>query len=151
MSLLYLGQACICLPFYLLGIYGKKFLKQKNFDYRVLSGSLIVWLILFVCFHSTQNLSINFIEQNILTFYLDAVAGSVVVIELCKTFNVKMLSYFGRNSIVPMMVQIPLIWCVMKTMEVSTGYMYLLVSIIVCILCGMCIPIFRNKYYDLFK
>lgn len=151
MSLLYLGQACVCLPFYLFGIYGKNFLKQKNFDYRVLSGSLIVWLILFVCFHSTQNLSINFVEQNILTFYLDAVAGSVVVIELCKSFNVKMLSFFGQNSIVPMMVQIPLIWCVMKTMEVSTGYMYFLVSAIVCALCLLCIPIFRNKYYDIFK
>lgn len=151
MSLLYLGQAGVCLPFYLLGIYGKNFLKRKNFDYRVLSGSFIVWLILFVCFHSTQNLSINFVEQNILTFYLDAVAGSVVVIELCKLFNIKLLSFFGRNSIVPMMVQIPLIWSVMKFMEVSMAYMYLLVSIIVCILCGMCIPIFKNKYYDLFK
>ena len=62
-----------------------------------------------------------------------------------------MLSFFGRNSIVPMLVQIQLIWSVMKFMEVSTVYMYLLVSIIVCFLCGMCIPIFRNKYYDLFK
>lgn len=151
MSLLYLGQACVCLPFYLLGFYCKGYLKKKNFDYRVFIVSFIIWLLLFLVFHRTQNLSINLIEQNILTFYLDAVAGSMVMIELCKLFNFKMLSFFGRNSIVPMMVQIPLIWSVMKFMEVSTAYMYLLVSIIVCILCGMYIPIFRNKYYDLFK
>ena len=151
MSLLYLGQACVCLPFYLLGFYCKGYLKKKNFDYRVFIVSFIIWLLLFLVFNRTQNLSINLIEQNILTFYLDAVAGIMVVIELCKLFNFKMLSFFGRNSIVPMMVQIPLIWSVMKFMEVSTVYMYLLVSIIVCILCGMCIPIFRNKYYDLFK
>lgn len=151
MSLLYLGQACVCLPFYLLGFYCKEYLKKKNFDYRVFIVSFIIWLLLFLVFHRTQNLSINLIEQNILTFYLDAVAGSMVVIELCKLFNFKMLSFFGRNSIVPMMVQIPLIWSVMKFMEVSTAYMYLLVSIIVCIFCGMYIPIFRNKYYDLFK
>ena len=151
MRLLYLGQACVCLPFYLLGFYCKGYLKKKNFDYRVFIVSFIIWLLLFLVFHRTQNLSINLIEQNILTFYLDAVAGSMVVIELCKLFNFKMLSFFGRNSIVPMMVQIPLIWSVMKFMEVSTAYMYLLVSIIVCIFCGMYIPIFRNKYYDLFK
>lgn len=151
MSLLYFGQACVCLPFYLSGFYCKGYLKKKNFDYRVFIVSFIIWLLLFLVFHRTQNLSINLIEQNILTFYLDAVAGSMVVIELCKLFNIKLLSFFGSNSIVPMMVQIPLIWSVMKFVEVSMVYMYLLVSIIVCILCGMCIPIFRNKYYDLFK
>ena len=149
MSLLYLGQACVCLPFYLSGFYCKGYLKKKNFDYRVFIVSFIIWLLLFLVFNRTQNLSINLIEQNILTFYLDAVAGSMVVIELCKLFNFKMLSFFGRNSIVPMMVQIPLIWSVMKFMEVSTVYMYLLVSIIVCILCGMCIPIFRGMFYKL--
>ena len=151
MSLLYLGQACVCLPFYLLGFYCKDCLKKKNFDHRVFAVSFIIWLLLLLGFHRTQNLSMNLIEQNIFTFYLDAIAGSLVVIELCKLFDVRMLSYFGRNSIVPMMVQIPLIWSVMKTMEVKTVYMYLLVSIIVCILCGLCIPIFRNKYYGLFK
>ena len=84
MSLLYLGQACVCLPFYLLGFNCKGYLKKKNFDYRVFVVSFIIWLLLFLVFHRTQNLSMNLIEQNILTFYLDAVAGSMVVIELCK-------------------------------------------------------------------
>lgn len=151
MSLLYFGQACVCLPFYLSGFYCKGYLKKRNFDFRVLVVSFIIWLLLFLGFHRTQNISMNLIEQNMLTFYLDAVAGSVVVIELCKLSNAKMLSYFGRNSIVPMLVQIPLIWSVMKFMKVNTIYVYLTTSAVVCLLCLLCIPILRNKYYDLFK
>lgn len=151
MSLLYFGQACICLPFYLIGYYGKEYIKREKADLRILGGSFIIWLLLFVEFYCPQNLSINLIEQNFITFYIEAVMGSLFVIELCKLFSSCIFCYYGRNSIVPMMVQIPLIWIMMKFVKIESFPVHLVSSLILCVICGLCIPIFRNKYYDIFK
>lgn len=151
MSIMYLGQACICLPFYLLGFYGRNYLKREKRDRRVLVVSFIIWIFSFYKFYSPQNLSINLIEQNILAFYLEAIAGSFVVIELCKMISCRVLCFFGRNSIVPMMVQFSIIWLLMKFVRIESLSVYVVTSLAVCILSGFCIPLFRNKLYDIFK
>lgn len=151
MSIMYLGQACICLPFYLLGFYGRNYLKREKRDRRVLVVSFVIWIFSFYKFYSPQNLSINLIEQNILAFYLEAIAGSFVVIELCKMISCRVLCFFGRNSIVPMMVQFSIIWLLMKFVRIESLSVYVVTSLAVCILSGFCIPPFRNKLYDIFK
>lgn len=151
MSIMYLGQACICLPFYLLGFYGRNYLKREKRDRRVLVVSFVIWIFSFYKFYSPQNLSINLIEQNILAFYLEAIAGSFVVIELCKMISCRVLCFFGRNSIVPMMVQFSIIWLLMKFVRIESLSVYVVTSLAVCILSGFCIPLFRNKLYDIFK
>lgn len=150
-SLFYVGQACVCLPFYLFGYYAKNFLKDVTFNQMALVLAFFIWLILFLAFYRTQNISLNLIGQNIIAFYLEAMAGSIVVIELCKLFDIKCISYYGRNSIVPMMIQLPLIWGILRSVDMANLESYLIVIFIVCIICGASIPLFRNQRYDIFK
>lgn len=148
---MYLGQACLCLPFYLVGFHFKEYFKQTTINTRVWALSATAWLMCFLLFYSSQNVSINFVTQNYLAFYVEAFAGSIAVIELSKLIRLNILSYYGQNTIVPMLVQFSLIWCINKVLLVESIYLYALCSMIVCILSGLCIPILRNRKYDIFK
>lgn len=150
MGVFYIGQACVCLPFYLVGYYAKDYFKSKTLNKKALVLSVMTWLILFSLFYCPQNISLNMIGQNFFAFYLEAIAGSIMVIEWCKLIDVEFISYFGRNSIVPMMVQLPLIWIVQMLVDVECLSSYFIMSVVVCAICGLCIPIFRNKGYDMF-
>ena len=108
-------------------------------------------LILFVLFYRPQNISLNLVNQNYIAFYAEAILGSIFVIEICKLFNNKYFSYFGSNTIVPMMIQIPIIHLLGKYYEIQTIGVYYISAIILNLLCYICIPIFRNKQYDIFK
>lgn len=150
-SFVYLGQSCLCLPFYLFGYYSKNILKRGKFNWLFALWSLLGWLILFVLFYRPQNISLNLVNQNYIAFYAEAILGSIFVIEICKLFNNKYFSYFGSNTIVPMMIQIPIIHLLGKYYEIQTIGVYYISAIILNLLCYICIPIFRNKQYDIFK
>lgn len=63
-SYMYLGQACLCLPFYLVGYYAKDFLKNTEFRWQTLVLSFSCWIAFFVVFYNGQNVSINMVGQN---------------------------------------------------------------------------------------
>lgn len=150
-SFFYLGQSCLCLPFYLFGHYSKNILKREEFNWLSALCSLLGWLILFILFYSPQNISLNLVNQNYIAFYAEAILGSIFIIEICKLFYNKYFSYFGSNTIIPMMIQIPIIHLLSKYYEIQTIGAYYISAIILNLLCYICIPIFRNKQYDIFK
>lgn len=150
-SLYQLGQALLCLPFYLFGYYGKKYIKSPHFNYKIALISLLAWMILYACFFSEQNVSLNLVSQNYITFYAEAISGSLFVIEISKLIQWKPLSYYGRNTIVPMMVQMSLIFTMKRYLDISSMFVYFLAAAVICALSGLCIPVFRNRYYDLFN
>lgn len=150
-SIMYLGQAFLCLPFYAFGFYFKNYLKSEIFTWWRALAFFIGWLSLFICFYSEQNISINYVTQNYLIFYMVALSGSLFVMEMCKLIKSEVLSYYGRNSIVPMMVQFAFIWEISKFWKIGTVWEYILCSMIICTLCGLTIPLFRNARYDVFR
>lgn len=150
-SFLFLGQALLCLPFYLTGYYAKDYLKASTFRWRICLGSFAVWLALFVLCYKPQNISVSIVGQNYLAFYAEAIAASICVLELSKLIKTKWLAYYGRNTIVVMMVQMTIIWALQKLVAVDSLLTYSAISIAACLLCGLAIPIFRNKHYDIFK
>lgn len=150
-SILYLGQSMLCLPFYAFGYYFKDFLKSKNFHWQRATFFFAGWLILFLLFYSEQNISLNYVTQNYLSFYAIAILGSLFLIEFCKLVDCKLIAYYGKNSIVPMLVQFSFVWLILKFWKISTILEYFLAALLICVLCGLMIPVFRNSRYDLFK
>lgn len=148
----YIGQAMICTPFYAAGFHFKDFLKQSQFNKRTFIIGAVVWITSMLLFYkSPQNLSIMLITQPYIAFYISAFAGSFVVIELCKLFKSKWISYFGQNSIVPMLVQMVIIWLIAKLWLADSMFSYLIISVAAIILSGLCIPLFRNRYYRILQ
>lgn len=150
-SYCYIGQALLCLPFYAVGYYYKDYFKDGKFRIQIFYISLFVWLIMFIFYKSPQNISLNLVTQSYITFYIAAFAGSMWVIEACKLFSNRVLAYFGRNSIVPMLVQMAFIWGIARYSYADNIAEYLSYALMVCVACGLSIPLFRNKYYDIFK
>lgn len=150
-SYFYIGQALLCLPFYAVGYYLKDKIKQTKFNLWLCLGSLAVWILALVLFYKPQGVALNMVNQNYITFYLDAFLGSIVVIELCKLTTSKYLAWYGRNSIAPMMVQMVFIRIFGKIYPVANMYEYYAAAIVACLICGACIPLFRNRYYDIFR
>lgn len=150
-SYYYLGQSCLCLPFYLFGYYNKNILRKEKINWTFALCALLGWLTIFILFYEQQNISLNFVNQNYIAFYVEAILGSIFIIEVCKLFHNKYFSYYGSNTIVPMMIQIPIIHIMDKYFEIRTIGLYFVSAIILNIICYICIPIFRNKRYDIFK
>lgn len=151
-SYYYLGQAFLCLPFYAVGFYFKDFFKDTKFNFNILLISFLAWIVIMTYFYkSPQNVSLNIVTQYYISFYIGAIAGSVIIIELCKLFKISRLAWYGRNSIVPMLVQFDFIWFLAKLKYADNMLLYFLFGLIVCLLSGACIPIFRNKWYDVLK
>lgn len=151
-SVFYISQALICLPFYAIGFFLKQHIINSKFNNRNFVISFIIWILFMtVSYKGPQNISINIITQNFVSFYIIAISGSLVLIEFCKLFTNYWLTFYGRNSIVPMLVQMPFIWLLAKFSIVNDIMTYFLFAIIAGVLGGVCIPLFRNKYYDIFK
>lgn len=151
-SYYYMGQAFLCMPFYAVGYNFKEFFKKSCFNTKIFSACAIVWILCMIFFYKApQNIALNMVNQSFPTFYISAISGSLAVIELSKLLNSKYLAWYGRNSIVPMMVQMLFIWIIARFILADSMFMYYLLAIFVCMVCGASIPIFRNKYYDLFK
>lgn len=150
-SYMYLGQACLCLPFYLVGYYAKDFLKNTEFRWQTLVLSFSCWIAFFVVFYNGQNVSINMVGQNYPAFYIEAFAGSMSLIELCKLFHNKFFSYYGENTIIPMMTQFALIWIVTKVVHIDSMLAFSVVALLVIALTTVTIPLFKNKIYNVFR
>ncbi len=151
-SYYYIGQALLCIPTYAIGYYFKDFFKETKFNIKVLLISIVSWIIVLCYFYrSPQSVALNMVNQPYITFYIGAIAGSMTVVELCKLINFAPLEWFGRNSIVPMLVQFDYILLLSKIKIVDNMSLYFTFGLIACILSGLSIPIFRNKRYDIFR
>lgn len=151
-SFLFLGQSLLCLPFYALGFWCKNWFKRTECSVSVLIVSFVCWMIPTLLFKSPQNISINLVGRDLISFYLAAFSGSVFVIELCKIIHSNALCFIGRNSIVIMMVHFSFMYinynilhiCI-NSLLIWTIFVVLWITISV-----IMIPLFRNKYYDVF-
>lgn len=151
-SYFYIGQALLCMPFYAVGYNFKDFFKKSTFDIKRFSISAALWIICLIFFYKApQNIALNMVSQSFPTFYISAISGSIATIELSKLLNSRYLVWYGRNSIVPMMVQMLFIWIIARIVVADSMPIYYLLAMIACLASGACIPLFRNKYYDLFK
>lgn len=151
-SFFYIGQALLCIPFYSLGYFLRDLIKETKFNISTCSISLIIWFFfLYIFYLSPQNISLNIITQSYLSFYIAAVAGSFFTIEICKIVNLKILNWFGMNSLVPLLVQIAFISILGKYFIADSWSSYILLSLIVIVLCATVIPVFSNKYFNLLK
>lgn len=151
-SMFYIGQALLCIPFYCFGYYFKSFLKKTEINWKWLFAYLVIWISsIYLFFKTPQNISLNLVSQNYITFYITAIAGSFAVIELSKLISMRAICWYGRNSIVPMMTQMTFIWIISKHHLASNSIQYILFTILVISLTGCSIVLFRNKYYDIFK
>ena len=102
-------------------------------------------------YKAPQNVALNMVSQSLPSFYISAFCGSVIIIELCKLIHFRLLAWYGRNSIVPMMVQMLFIWIIARYVIADSMMGYYMLAIIACVVSGACIPLFRNRYYDIFK
>jgi len=149
-SYFFVGQALLCIPFYAMGFFLKDYIKSLKFSYLKLGGVFVAYCISMLFFQAPQNVAVNMVTQPYITFYLSAILGSAVVIEISKLINWKPLAWYGRNSIVPMCVQMVFIWIIGKRCIACDLSIFYIEAIIVIILCGLCIPLFRNKLYNIF-
>lgn len=150
-SIFYIGQALICFPFYTLGFLLKQYICKSKFRIWRLIAYVSIWTISFLLFYQPQNLSINLINQNILTFYITATSGSFMVIETSKIINSKILSRYGLYSLAPMLIQFPCIWIIAKFILPNSPLQYIYVAIILLIITYLFIPILINRKYNIFK
>ncbi len=156
-SCCFVGQAMLCFPFYYVGFYLRDYIKVPKFHWQYASVALAMWLIVLICCYSEQNLSINYVSQNYISMYVGAFSGSFLFIELSKLLGGSLV-YYGKNTIVPMMVHLSFVWLLAIYsgarsfyFEADTLLNYYVSAIAVCVLSGCCIPLFRNNKYDLFR
>lgn len=152
-SYFYIGQAFTSLPFYAIGFSLKKYILDERFSFKRLSVYLFSYFILFFVFYKEQNLSLNLIEQNIVSFYLIAISGSLFIIELSKKIPKSFLlfSYLGRNTLALLIVHIFLINVLFSNFNINNIFKYLCCCFIIIILSIAFIPIFKNKRYNIFQ
>lgn len=147
----YIGQSFVCLPFFMLGSYFKDELLKQDFCFKRLIIYFLIWFITWSIFYSKQNLSLNQISQNYIAFYIEAIFGSFFIIEISKLIKSDTISYYGRNTMIPLLVQMPIISAIQKFIDINNYTIIIVTYIFVLILSGLCIPIFSNKYYNIFK
>lgn len=150
-SLFYVGQASLSLPFYALGFYLRRLLKDDTFAWWRVLSYFSIWVALFIFFYMPQNLSINHVEQNFLAFYAEAICGSLFMMEISKLIRWNVIAYYGRNSIVPMLTQLSIVWLMCNQARIDSIIHYIIYSLVLIIIAGFSILLFRNNKYDLFK
>ncbi|MCM1070055.1 MAG: acyltransferase family protein [Bacteroides sp.] len=151
-SYLYLGQAALNLPFYAIGFYLKKHLVNSNFNWIVCASTFLVWVAtVLIFFKSPQNLSLNLVSQPYAAFYIEAIAGSLLVIELSKLASTSFIAWFGRNTLTPMLLQMAFIMLIGRYILADNILQYALIALIVIMLCAVCVPLLQNKHFNIFK
>lgn len=151
-SYFYLGQAALCLPFYAIGYYLKEWITRESFNMITCLTSFVIWCLTIIVFYrSPQNISLNMVTQNSVTFYIAALTGSISVIEFSKLIRGNIMAWYGRNSLIPMMVQLPIITIVAKFIIADNVVIYFSLSLLVIILTGLFIPVLCNRYFNIFK
>lgn len=151
-SYFYIGQALLCLPFYAVGYYAKERIKCTIFNIRVFFVAFIIWVLTFILFYKgPQNISINLVSQPYPCFYIEAVAASVCVLELSKLIKARFLIWFGRNTLVPMLVQMAYISIISRYCIADNVAQYVIVAFIIVAACSLSIPLFNNKHYEILK
>lgn len=101
-------------------------------------------------YEAPQNVALNMVAQPYITFYLSAILGSALVIEISKLIVWKPLACYGCNSIIPMCVQMMFISIIGNLYTADNMGIYFTEALIAIALCGLCIPLFRNKFYKVF-
>lgn len=150
-SYYYLGTSMLCLPFYGLGYWLKEWLKKTVIRWNVVFISLFTWLVPTILIDRPQNISINLVERDIISFYLAAVSGSILMIELCKLIDFSYLKYVGKNSLIIMMVHFCFMYINYNILHIhiDSWWIWIVYVIVWVALSTLLIPIFRNKYYKI--
>ncbi len=148
-SLLMLGQTCLCLPFYAVGYWGKKWFLSSTFRPKVSFACFLIWVTVTFSFNGEQNIALNLVNKDLFFFYVDALCGSVLLIELSKLIRWNLIEYMGRNSIIIMMTHMMFIYLNYNILHIHIdSFPIWLLLVLGCIILSFCfIPLLRNKYY----
>lgn len=149
-SYFYVGQTMLCLPFYAIGFWGKHWFKQSVFHPKVAFYSFVVWVVLTFSHDGDQNIAVNWINKDMVSFYINAIAGSICLMEVCKCIKNRLLLYMGSNSLIIMMVHFMFIHWNYQVLhiDISSLWVWAFFVLIWTFLSVAFIPLFRNKYYQ---
>ena len=150
-SFFYIGQSLLCLPFYAIGYWCSDWLKNPSFRPNMAFYSLGVWLCLTFAHDSPQNISLNWINKDMVSFYIDALSGSIFVVEMCKLIKGRILLYIGKNSLIIMMVHFLFMHINYQILHIRINSVWIWLTFVVSwiFLSIAMIPLFRNKWYKL--
>ena len=124
---------------------------KSNFDISLISFCFTIWCLCFTLFFKPVELWLNNIQQNLLTMYISAIAGSIALIELCKLIKCSWLSTFGINSIIPMCTHVPILYVIQICFYPNNWIEWFCLNIFLFFVSYSTIYIFKNKYYNLIK
>ena len=150
-SYMYFGTAAACLPFMAFGYFTKDYWKIEMINVSLLFLLLVLWSVCFFVFFKPVELWLNDIPQNPIPMYVSAIAGSMMVIELCKFVKCSWLLNFGTHSIVPMCTHVPILYMVNNWFYPADWKEWLILLILLFIASYTTIYLFKNKYYNLIK
>lgn len=150
-SLLYFGNALVCYPFFALGYIIRRAIIINKFKIHTLLVYWGGWFIIWFIFYSPQNLSLNQITQPYMAFYSEAILGSLGIVELSKLITCRKLIYFGKYSIIPMWIQMPVILVISLISIPDSVIIFLLTALMITSCCWIVIPIFQNNKFSLFS
>lgn len=150
-SYMYFGTAATCLPFMAFGYFTKDYWKIEMINVSLLFLLLVLWSVCFFVFFKPVELWLNDIPQNPIPMYVSAIAGSMVVIELCKFVKCSWLLNFGTHSVVPMCTHVPILYMVNNWFYPADWKEWLILLILLFIASYTTIYLFKNKYYNLIK
>lgn len=148
-SYFYVGQTLLCLPFYAMGFWGKRWFKEPVFRPWVAFYSFVIWFILTFSHDGDQNIALNWVNKDMVSFYINAVAGSVCLIEVCKCIRNRLLIYMGANSLIIMMVHFMFMHLNYRVVhiDIDSLLVWALFVLLWTFLSVVFVPLLRNKYY----
>ena len=150
-SYMYFGTAATCLPFMAFGYFTKDYWKEEFINMPLLLLLIVIWAVCFFGFFKPVELWLNDIPMNPIPMYVSAIAGSMIVIELCKLVKCSWFLNFGANSIVPMCTHVPILYVVNEWLYPADWKELLILLALLFISSYATIYIFKNKYYNLIK
>lgn len=145
----YLGATATCMPFYAIGYYLKNIILLKDFNIKRCILFFCIWLLGFIRFYEPQNLSINSVSQNPISFYLTAISGSFCLIEICKITQIKPLLTYRKYSIVPMCTHWSILMIIQLYIIPANWNEWLIVFVITFVTSYLSIYLFVNKQWNL--
>ena len=151
MILLIIGRCFIATGFVSIGYYG--FNRMNSHDVNTLFLIVLLLISIFSAKYNGRVDFMNLVHNNHILYIFNLILGTIIVIQFCKKiYNLNLLSYFGKNSIVILGIHMNLIYLVRRFIELDL-YKYTTGLVLFFILLIIHIPMIDlyNKLFSLTK
>lgn len=149
MIIIFLTRIFIAIGFITVGYYGFELIKEKDLPVSMLIIILIAQITLSKVngFVDLNNIVLN----NVVLYVINSILGSYIILEISKKIKLNELVYFGKNSLIIMVIHLNLIYLFRKYVKLDVfnyvGGMFLF-CLMLMILPGIIYII--NKYFPYF-